>query len=139
MKINNLPIDGQQLRIAKIAKKFHVKLVILFGSFASGKNKADSDLDIAVLGLNTISFSEQVKLANEFAQIFQKDVDLTAINGANPLLSFQISKNAVLLFGSQREFMKFKLYAFHVFNDYAPFFQLEKDLNKKIINAYANW
>ncbi|MFA5961814.1 MAG: nucleotidyltransferase domain-containing protein [Parcubacteria group bacterium] len=128
----------QQIKIAKIAKKFHLKLVILFGSFSSGKNRADSDMDIAVLGLNIASFDDQLCLTNEFSQIFQSNVDLTVINSANPLLSFQISKNAVLLFGSQQEFMKFKLYAFHMFNDYAPYFQMEKNLNKKIINAYAN-
>lgn len=39
--------NGKKLKIAKIAKKFQLKLIIIFGSFANGKNRANSDLDIA--------------------------------------------------------------------------------------------
>lgn len=131
-------VKDQNLRIAKIAKKFQLKLVIIFGSFANGKNRADSDLDIAVLGLREVSFSEQISLINELSQIFNKNIDLSVLNKANPLLLFQASKNSILLYGSREEFLKFKLYAFNVYNDYAPYFEMEKNLNKKIISAYAN-
>ena len=131
-------INSQKSEIKKIAKKFNLKLVFIFGSFAAGKNREDSDLDIAVLGLKKISFEEQIDLNNEFSVIFNKNVDLSILNSANPLLLFQASKNAILIYGSYEEFMKFKLYAFNVYNDYAPYFEMEKVLNKKIINAYAN-
>ena len=51
---------SQKLKIAKIAKKFQLKLVVIFGSFAMGKNRKDSDLDIAVLGSREVSFNEQI-------------------------------------------------------------------------------
>lgn len=134
MKINK----EQKFKIAKIAKKFRLKLIIIFGSFANGKNRQDSDLDIAVLSSKEIFFKEQIGLINELSRIFNKDVDLSVLNRANPLLLFQASKNSILVYGSRRDFFNFKLYAFNAYNDYAPYFEMEKNLNKKIINAYAN-
>lgn len=129
---------SQKLKIAKIAKKFQLKLIIIFGSFTNGKNRAGSDMDIAVLGLKEIFFNEQIGLANELALIFKKNIDLSVLNKANPLLLFQASKNPILLYGKREDFLKFKLYAFNVYNDYTPYFEMEKNLNKKIISAYAN-
>jgi len=129
---------SQKLKIAKIAKKFQLKLIVIFGSFVSGKNRKNSDLDIAVLGLRDVSFKEQINLINELSQIFNKNVDLSVLNKANPLLLFQVSKNPILLYGSREEFLKFKLRAFNMYNDYAPYFEMEKNLNKKIISTYAH-
>ena len=131
-------IKDQKLKIDKIAKKFQLKLIVIFGSFANGKHKKDSDLDIAILGLKEISFNKQISLTNELSLIFNKNIDLSVLNRANPLLLFQASKNPILLYGNRQEFLKFKLYAFNMYNDYAPYFEMEKNLNKKIISAYAN-
>jgi len=129
---------NQKPKIDTIAKKFHLKLIVIFGSFASGKNREDSDLDIGVLALEDVSFSEQITLTNELSLIFNKNIDLSVLNRANPLLLFQASKNSILLYGNRQDFLKFKLYAFNVYNDYAPYFKMERNLNKKIINAYAH-
>ena len=48
----------QKEKIRKIAEKYHLKLVLLFGSFANGKHREDSDLDIAVLGSREVFFNE---------------------------------------------------------------------------------
>ncbi|KKP78198.1 MAG: hypothetical protein A2271_04320 [Candidatus Moranbacteria bacterium RIFOXYA12_FULL_35_19] len=128
----------QKLKTAEIAKKQKLKLVVIFGSFASGKNRKDSDLDLGVLSEKEISFEKQVALINEFSQIFKKNVDLSVLNRANPLLLFEASKNPILLFGKKKEFFEFRLHAFHAYNDYQPFFKLENELNKKIIKSYVN-
>jgi len=128
----------QKLKIAKIAKKFQLKLVVIFGSFANGVTRGDSDLDVAILGLKAVSFGRQINLIGEFSRIFNKNIDLSVLNNANPLLIFQVSKNSILLYGSREEFSKFKLYAFNAYNDYAPYFIMEKNLNKIIISGYAH-
>lgn len=127
----------QKLKVAKIAKKFQLKLIVIFGSFANGKSRKDSDLDIAVLGVKEVPFNKQIGLANELSLIFNKSVDLSVLNRANPLLLFQVSKNPILLYGRRDDFLKFKLHAFNAYNDYAPYFEMEKKLNKKIISAYG--
>lgn len=123
----------QKRELGSIAKKFNLKLVLVFGSFATGKNRQGSDLDIAVLGSETISFAQQIDLISELSRLFHQDVDLSVLNSANPLLLFQVSKHAELLYGSQADFARFKLYAFHRYHDYAPYFQMERDFNQKII------
>lgn len=128
----------QKLNISKIAQKFNLKLVIIFGSFANGKNTKDSDLDIAVLGFEEVFFKEQIGLINELSRIFRQKIDLSVLNTANPLLLFYASKNPILLYGKEKYLLKFKLYAFNSYNDYAPYFKMEKNLNKKIISAYAD-
>lgn len=138
MKKINLPTGEQKLKIKKIAKKFSLKLVFIFGSFANGKNRIDSDLDIAVLGFREISFEDQIELISELSDIFKKNIDLSILNRTNPLLLFQVSKSSILIFGNREDFLKFKIYAFKLYNDYAPYFEMENRLNKRIINAYAN-
>lgn len=128
----------QKINTAEIAKKYKLKLVVIFGSFASGKNRKDSDLDVGVISEKEILFEKQIVLTNEFSRIFKKNIDLSVLNRANPLLLFEASRNAILLFGSQKDFFEFRLRAFHSYNDYQPFFKLENELNKKIIKAYAN-
>ena len=127
----------QKKEISKMAKKYGLKLILLFGSFANGKHRQDSDFDIAIMGKGKIDFKNQIKLINSFSQVFKRNIDLSIINCANPLLLFQISKNAKLIYGNEKDFFKFKLYAFHRYNDYAPYFKIEENLNKKFIRKYA--
>jgi predicted nucleotidyltransferase len=129
----------QQLKIANIAKRYSLRLVILFGSFADGKDGAESDMDIAVqFKKESISFKKLIKLSMEMSQIFGEDIDLSVINRANPLLFKQISQNGVLLFGTHNDFTAFKTLAFHRYNDYLPFFKLEEEANKKYLKIYAH-
>lgn len=129
---------SQNLEVKKIAQKFQLKLVIVFGSFASGQNKEDSDLDIGVLGGEAACFEKQVDLANELSKVFRKNVDLSVFNRSNPLLLFQASQNSFLLYGRGQEFNRFKFRAFKEYHDYAPYFAMERKLNKKLISAYAS-
>jgi predicted nucleotidyltransferase len=43
-----IPIDRQ--RLPEVAAQFGLRLVLLFGSFARGQARPDSDCDIAVAG-----------------------------------------------------------------------------------------
>lgn len=129
----------QKQRIAKIAKKHGLKLVLLFGSFAKGTAHKNSDIDIAVLGEKKIDFKKQLRLANKLSTILKKDVDLSIINTANPLLLFQISKHSKIIFGNHRAYFEFRIHSFNRYNDYSPFFKMEATLNKKFINQHVNW
>jgi predicted nucleotidyltransferase len=128
----------QKEQLERIAKKFGLELIILFGSFAVSKNRDDSDMDIAVSSEKELSFQRQISLINALTAIFRTEVDLSILNKANPLLLFQISEKAILLFGTSEDFFKFKLRAFRMYHDYAPYFQIERRVNKKIIDAYAD-
>lgn len=128
----------QQQQINKLSKKYQLQLVLLFGSVAKGKDRQDSDIDIAILCEKNISFKKYLELIGGFSKIFKKTVDLSNITETNPLLLQQISNECLLLYGNKNDFMRFKLYAFHRYNDYLPFFKMERALNKKLIQQYAH-
>jgi len=129
----------QKQKIDKLAEKYHLKLVLLFGSQATGKIHKKSDFDVAYLPEKNLSYDNEIDINFQLTNIFKHDrVDTVDINKSNPLLLFQISKNSILLYGNEQNLLKFKLYVFNTYNDYAPYFEMEKKLNKKIISSYAN-
>jgi len=125
----------QKKELKKIALKYGLKLIILFGSFANGANKAGSDFDAAVSLKKLLSFKKELNLIADLSSVFKHEVDLSTINTANPLHLQQISKNGILFYGAPRDYFNFKLYAFHRYNDYSPYFKLEEALNKQIYAA----
>ncbi len=108
------------------------------GSFVSEKTREDSDIDIAVSSAKKISFKDELSIIQKFTEIFKRDADLVIINKANPLLLQQIDKNGIMIYGKRTDYINFKLYAFHRYNDYLPYFKLEERLNKTLNKKYAN-
>ena len=85
--------------IADIAKKHGLTLVALFGSQASGFTHKESDVDIAYLSDNTLSFEEEAILNADFIPVFQnKSISLVNLKKAPPLLLKQIVSNATVLY-----------------------------------------
>lgn len=127
-------------KIAEIAKQYNLSLVLLFGSFASGKIHAKSDLDIAIQGQRgqtLFSFNDELAMIGKFTEIFKgKKIDLCVINRANPLLLKQINQNCQLFFGKLRDFYNFKIYAFNRYNDYKRFFEMEAKIVREQVNSF---
>ncbi len=131
----------QKQALALVAKKYQLQLVLLFGSLSTGKARKESDADVAVLaeGKRIMrSFGAFLELIEELSSIFKREVDLSLLNTANPLLLHKVSQQAELLFGSRKDFIKFRLHAFHRYNDYLPYFKIEAKLNKTILRQYVN-
>lgn len=133
-----LKIIKEKKKIRGLAEKYGLDLIILFGSFAAGKNRKESDVDIAVRSKKDFSLSDELSFLRNLNKIIPGRIDLSIINHANPLHLYEISKNAILLYGSKKDFIKFKLYAFHRYNDYMPYFKLEEKINRVIIKQYAH-
>lgn len=122
----------EKSNIAKIAKKYSLKLLLLFGSQANGKSRPDSDFDIAYIAKKKLSMDEKIDLNNEFISFFNCDkIDLTDLKEADALLIYEISQNCKLLFGDDKEFANFKIFAFKNYIDHIPLFELEEKLMKK--------
>lgn len=75
--------------IAEIAKKYGLKLVVLFGSHVTGKLHTESDVDIAVLPERPLSFQNEMRLRADLVAVFDR-VDVTNLGTAakQPLLMF---------------------------------------------------
>ena len=130
MKLNS----NQQKKIKQIVLKNRILFAVAFGSKAKGKQRAGSDLDIAVLTGKKPTYKLFGELFGKFSQVFKKEnIDLRFLNEADPFFRHQVTKNGVLLFGDQHQYNLFKIYAYRSFVDdgrkYFPY--LEKSIREK--------
>ena len=104
-------------KLEKISQKHGLTLIVLFGSYSTGKTHLKSDLDIAVL-----SGSEDVdklKLIFDFGDIFEKEIDLIVITkDTDPVLLYEIFSHGKLLYEKKEGlFMDQYLRAWHIYQD----------------------
>ncbi len=99
-------------KIAELARKRDLSMVVLFGSQATGLIHRASDKDIAGLGKGRLNLYE---LVSDFSKIFNRDdVQVADIdpNSASPTLMHAVVRDGKLLY--EREagvFLRWKLYA----------------------------
>jgi predicted nucleotidyltransferase len=115
---------GNSKKIKKIAKKYGLSLILLFGSQVTGQTHPDSDTDIAVLTENNLTTGKYLSLTTEFAEIGpEAEIDLVIINRADPLLLKKILENCRLLYGAPRRLAELKIHAFKKYCDYQRYFE----------------
>lgn len=73
-----------------IAEFPELLLVIVYGSFAKGKETANSDLDIAVAGKKPLSTKKRIEVALHLSEAFQREVDLVDLRRAHGLILKEI-------------------------------------------------
>lgn len=125
-------------KIKKIANKYGIRLLLIFGSQVSKKTHQLSDIDIGVLFKNNqINLERYSNLLNDLQEIFpEKEVDLAIVNNADPLFLAKIVENCQLLFGRKKDLDKLKLYSFHQFCDYQKYFNLEEKFAHRLIKEF---
>jgi len=125
----------QKRKIEKVGRKYNLKMVLLYGSCATGKKKAGSDLDIAVLGQEPIEMNKLLEIHNDIADIFgdsrQQELDLKSLHDVNPFFRFEVMRHSVLLYGNPVDYYSFKAYAFRDFQDSQSLFNLLRVIIRK--------
>ena len=105
------------------SNKDEVVAVYLFGSYASGKNRTFSDIDIGIL-LNRAdpeSVNQQkMGYLTELSRIIRKDVHPVILNFASEVLMKQIfSKGRCILINDSKKLAKYKMSMYAKIADYA--------------------
>jgi predicted nucleotidyltransferase len=113
-------------RVAEVAMRYELDLVVLFGSRAKGTARMDSDADIAVRGARQLEFRRFLDLTLDLEAVLSSSVDLVDLSRADPLLQRQISDGSICLFETQGSFDAMRLRALHAYEDYSPFLRLER-------------
>ena len=67
-----------------------LRLALLFGSFASGRHHAGSDLDVAVAYPRRMTVDEKIHKAQALSALIKREVDLVDLREASGLLLQQI-------------------------------------------------
>ena len=128
-------------KIKKLALKYKLKLVILFGGLAEGIYNAASDMDIAVLPENSRNFIDNEILSKlvydfmEIEDIEKREADIILITSENPLLLYQIAKYGIPSYSkTEDDYMNFLSWARFTYEDNRRFLRGIPDLIKESLN-----
>lgn len=132
-----LPVSpSQREELARLARRYRLRMVVAFGSAVTGKTHPRSDLDLAVLPEAGVEFSvgEWLRLWGDLDRILAPwEVDLADLARADPLFLRKVFETAVLLYGDEREFRWYRVYAFRRFSEYLPYLRLEVQATRKLV------
>jgi len=133
-----LPVNPQQAKqLNEIGHRYDLKLMILHGSYATGKTHPHSDLDIAVLGRREIDRDRFMDLYRELASLLDDDpdreLDLKTLHRKDPLFLYQVMKDSELVYGNPTEYHELKAYAFRLYQDSRDLRRLEQILANRLL------
>lgn len=112
---------AQTEAVAAVAQASGIDLVILFGSAARGRLKAESDVDIAVrFAAGRPGFEAEASVASQLQAVLNapRELDLAVLNQASPMLLAEVAGDGIPLFTSSSEaWPRFWIYARRRFED----------------------
>jgi predicted nucleotidyltransferase len=86
-------------KIGKFAKSNDViAAAYVFGSSVAGKERRESDIDIAIMVRGSMGGFERVQLETELSNLLGKDIDLVVFSLASALLRHQILKYGCIVY-----------------------------------------
>lgn len=113
--------DIEQARTAAetVAEKHGLSFVALFGSQATGRTHAKSDIDIGVAGKTPIAFDAQTKIWREFSDVFQRDdIEVVDLYDVTPTMMYVVARDGKVLYeDSAGRFASWKLFAMREWRD----------------------
>ncbi len=124
-------------RLESVAQALGLRLVVLFGSYATGHPPPgpESDLDIAVLDRELPTWERWRVVYGALAEVFDGyDVDLAFLNTADPLFRYEVMRSGRRLYGDPVEFWAYRAFAFRDYQDSADLRSLEHVLFIKKMN-----
>ena len=121
MVLNNLQIEQ---KIASICKNDPlIVAAFLFGSYAKGKEKSSSDIDVALLlsEMKTSDF-DPLDFATELEKKMGSMVDVVILNNAGEALKFEVRRYGKLIFErSSQQRKRFEVKSRKTYEDFIYF------------------
>ncbi|WP_291636054.1 nucleotidyltransferase domain-containing protein [Clostridium sp.] len=118
--------------------KHGIKMILLYGSQATGNSNADSDVDLGLLLKDdSYNFEEIIK---DLMQVFKENIiDVAILNHGDPVLKFEVISNYKILFCKEDEiFIEFYLNTVKQYNDTRKFRVLEEVYLENFIRGERN-
>ena len=137
--MNKINIEKIKPDIEKLAHKYHLTLVVLFGSQARGKTHAKSDVDLAFSSETNLSPYDVAKMQLEFTQRLKlKNIELVDLHNASPLLLREVARQAIVLYEKDHsKFARLKIYAFKRFVEAKPLLNLRTKARENFVRNYV--
>ena len=129
-------IDTDKIKpqIKKLAQKYGLSLVVLFGSQVTGRTHKESDVDFAFTADKYISPRETAEIIFDFTRCLKigANIELVNLKNASPLLLKQIAMNSLLMHEKEpHAYNLFKIYAIKKYMEDSKLLKLRNlSLNK---------
>ena len=121
-------------KLAALCRKHNIQLLVLHGSQAKGNARDKSDIDIGILSQVKLDLDNQLALLNDFGEIFGEKFDPVFLNGAEPLISYQVALHGKPLFEEKEGiFQRFKIQVIARYMDSKKFRIMEKIYLKRAV------
>lgn len=118
-----------------LIEELEAELIYLFGSYASGKVRADSDLDLAFLTSEEIDDYQRFLTAQKLASNLNIDVDLIDLSKASTVFKAQIIQGKLLYTKNKLKKQEFELLTL---KKYARLNEERKEIIEKIERGAEN-
>ena len=106
----------QHQLIQTINEQLATDFIILFGSFANGTEREDSDIDLAYFSKKRLSSYERFLLAGQLALISGCEVDLVDIKHIDTVFNMQIFANGMPIYmADKNEFIRQQMRAYSMY------------------------
>lgn len=123
----------QQQELDIIRGNYRIRLILAFGSRVKGFVHRNSDLDIGVLYDGE---QKPLDVAVDLQKVLHGyQLDIVNLNRADPLLLNEVNKGCQLLSGDESDLQNFRIYAFHRYQDFKPYLELEAQLNARRLES----
>ena len=116
--------------IKLLKERLDCEVIILFGSYARGEQRSDSDVDLAIKSPKEISKKEIFELTQKLEQLLKKDIDLIDLNAISDSFRYEILMNGQVLYCEDS--YKFDLYKLDMFREYLELNESRKDIINNI-------
>lgn len=131
----------QKQKIEELAKKYNLKLLLLFGSRVRDEKylHKESDFDVAYLSKKDLDLMEEAKLICDLMPIFKSErVDLVNLKRANPLLMQQVfEKHKILYCQDPKIYALYQIYTMKRYIEAKPLFKLTEESIKYFIKQHG--
>ena len=126
-------------KLAVVAKKHGLALVVLFGSRARGDAREKSDVDIGLLTPRTIDYRELYEVTESFIMIFKnRNMELVDLAHVPPEVNRQVVNEGVVLFEARSGvFDRFSVNAYRRYVETKPLREHRYQYVKSFLHAYA--
>lgn len=106
----------EQQLIETINAQLSTDFILLFGSFAKGTAREDSDIDLAYFSDQQLSSYERFTLAGDLAALANCEVDLVDLKQIDTVLTMQIFSEGIPIYiKNDNEFTRQKMRAYSMY------------------------
>lgn len=90
-------IELYQQLILPVLKRHFIKRAAIFGSFAKGNTRIDSDVDLLIEPEKDFTIFKMLKLEEEISELIKRKVDLVEYSALKPSIINEVLSSAITI------------------------------------------